>query len=213
MDDSNCCRAALPHGKSVIQPRLNADVANGSIHHFSGAMHLDGATIEDVRQIMEDYPDYPKNFPPDVTKGSGEKQPDSTPADEHFVSQLTLESPTWVMNAGFDCTYDTHYRRIDENRWVSSSSTLHTHELREMNNPAKGYFPEGDDHGFLWRSSTYWLVRRSGNGIDLEVDSMTISRPIPTGFGWWGTKRTQSAVDNMLHGMRTATENLHHTHS
>ena len=46
------------------------DIAGGSIHHFSGAMHIAGATIANVRQIMQDYPNYPKYFKPDVGKGS-----------------------------------------------------------------------------------------------------------------------------------------------
>ena len=212
MDNGNCCvrNKTFESGKAVIEPRMNADVASGSIHHFSGSIHIKGATIEEVRQIMEDYPDYPKNFSPDVSKGSGEVQPDSTPADEHFISHLNLETTTWVMDVGYDCFYDTHYRRIDENRWISISRTLHTRELREMHNPAKGYYPEGDDHGFLWRTNTYWFVRQSGNGIDLEVDTMTVSRPVPAGLGWWGTRRTQYAAEKMLRDLHTAIDNLHH---
>ena len=188
---------------------MNMDVASGSIHHFSGSMHLDGASIEDVREIMEDYADYPKNFAPDVTRAAGEAQPDSTPADEHFLTHLNLAEATWVMNVAFDCMYDTHYRRSIRLHWLSISHTLHTREMRDMHNSDKGFYPEGDDHGFLWRSNTYWFVRRSGNGIDLEVDSMTVSRPVPTGFGWWGTKRTQGAVEKMLRDLHTAIDNRH----
>src|SRR5581483_11291176 len=48
--DDECCgkqSSAFENGKPVIEPRENDDVANGSIHHFSGAVHLAGARIED----------------------------------------------------------------------------------------------------------------------------------------------------------------------
>src|SRR5258708_27622092 len=34
--------AAFAAGKPVVEPRENADIAGGSIHHFSGAIHIAG---------------------------------------------------------------------------------------------------------------------------------------------------------------------------
>lgn len=39
---------------------------------------------------------------------------------------------------------------------------------------------------------------------------MTLSRPVPTGFGWWGTRRTRDAVDKMMKDLRNAVESIHH---
>lgn len=210
MDDGNCCmqNKSFENGKNVIQPRENADIAGGSIHHFTGSMHIDGATIDDVRKVMEDYAEYAKNFGPDVSKATGGPQPDSTPADEHYLAHLTLESSTLWINLTYDSVYDTHYHRLDENRWYSTSKAISIRELRDQHDPAKGFYPEGEDHGFLWRTNTYWFVRQSNNGIDCEVDSITVSRPVPTGFGWWGSRRTQAAVEKMLHDTRAAVYNL-----
>jgi hypothetical protein len=210
MDDRNCCVhiKAFQNGKTMIEPRENADIGGGSIHHFTGAMHIDGATIEDVRKVMEDYAEYPKNFGPDVSKATGVPQADSTPADEHFTTHLTLESSTLWINLTYDSAYDTHYRRLDDSHWYSKSKALSVRELRDQHDPSKGYFPEGEDHGFLWRTNTYWFVRTNNGGIDLEVDSITVSRPVPTGFGWWGSRRTQAAVEKMLHDTRAAVNGL-----
>jgi hypothetical protein len=102
--------------------------------------------------------------------------------------------------------YDTHYLRLDPDRWVSRSASLSIKELVDPATPSRGYYPEGDDHGFLWKTNTYWFVRRSKGGIDLEANSITLSRPTPIGFGWWGTKRTREAVDKMLHDIKAAIE-------
>ncbi len=72
--------------------------------------------------------------------------------------------------------------------------------------PSQGYLPEGEDHGFLWRTNTFWFVRENNDGVDIELDSMTLSRPVPNGFGWWGTKRTRDAVEKMMKDMKAAVE-------
>jgi hypothetical protein len=204
---------AYTAGKPVLQARENTDITNGSIHHFTGAMRMAGATIAEVRHIMEDYPNYPKYFKPDVGKGSADFNPDSKPEDEHYTSHLTLVQQTLWIAASFDCTYDTHYRFNDPHHWSSSSSTVSIREWRDPKDFSQGYYPEGEDHGFLWRTNTFWFARETNGGIDVQVDSMTLSRPVPTGFAWWGTKRTKDAVDKMIKDMKAAIDALHQQHS
>ena len=213
IDDSTCCvhKAAFAGGKPVVEPREKRDIAGGSIHHFSGVIHIAGATIANVRQIMEDYPNYPKYFKPDVGTGAGIKGPDSTPADEHYTSHISLIQSTLWIAVSYDCVYDTHYRSLDPHRWESVSSAASVKEWRDPKDASHGYYPEGDDHGFLWRTNTFWFVREANDGIDVELDSMTLSRPIPAGFGWWGAKRTREAVEKMLRDMKAAVEALHVT--
>jgi hypothetical protein len=206
-----CCKPNGPYaaGKPVVEARENTDIEGGSIHHFSGAIHIPGGAIADVRHIMQDYPNYPKYFKPDVAKASATINPDSTATDEHFTSHITLEESTIWMGVAYDCIYDTHYRMLDPHRWESVSSASSIKEWRDPKDVQQGFFPEGDDHGFLWRTNTFWFVRENNGGVDVELDSMTLSRPIPAGFGWWGSKRTHDAVDKMLRDMKTAVENLH----
>jgi hypothetical protein len=211
IDTDSCCirNGALSNGKPVVEPRENTDIAGGSIHHFSGVIHIPGGTIADVRHIMQDYPNYPKYFKPDVGKGSGSLNPDSTPADEHYTSHISLIQTTLWISVSYDCVYDTHYRLLDPHRWESKSAAASIREWRDPKDVSRGYFPEGDDHGFLWRTSTFWFVREGKGGVDVELDSMTLSRPIPAGAGWWGSKRTRDAVDKMLRDMKAAVEALH----
>ncbi|MDP9054318.1 MAG: hypothetical protein M3N93_08465 [Acidobacteriota bacterium] len=206
----SCCKPDGPFasGKPVVEARENADIEGGSIHHFSGAIHIPGGSIADVRHIMEDYSNYPRYFKPDVAKGSGTLNPDSTAADEHFTSHISIAESTLWMGVSFDCIYDTHYRTLDLHRWESVSSASSIREWRDPKDSGKGFYPEGDDHGFLWRTQTFWFARESNGGVDVELDSITLSRPIPTGFAWWGSKRTHDAVEKMLRDMKTAVGNL-----
>jgi hypothetical protein len=201
---------AYTAGKPVLQARENKEIGNsGSLHHFTGAMRIPGATIADIRHIMEDYPNYPKYFKPDVGKGSGEVHPDSKPEDEHYTAHLSLIQQTLWIAVSFDCVYDTHYRYNDPHHWSSSSSTVSIKEWRDPKDVSRGYYPEGEDHGFLWRANTFWYARDTPGGIDVQVDSLSLSRPVPAGFAWWGTKRTKDAVDKMLKDMKAAIAELH----
>lgn len=206
--DGDSHNNALPAGKPIVEPRENTDIAGGSIHHFSGVIRIAGGTIANVRQIMEDYNNYPNYFKPDVGKGSGNAQPDSSAADEHYVSHLSLIQSTLWMSVSYDCVYDTHYRLLDAHHWTSESFATSIKEWRDAKDDSRGFYPEGDDHGFLWRTNTFWFVRENNGGVDVELDSMTLSRPIPTGFAWWGSKRTRDAVDKMLRDMKAAVEAL-----
>jgi hypothetical protein len=210
IDDDACCRrkGALTSGKPVLEPRENTDIVGGSIHHFSGAIHIARGTIAGVRQIMQDYSNYPRYFKPDVGKASGIRNTDSTPSDEHYTSHLSLIQSTLWIGVSYDCIYDTHYRLFDPHRWASLSAAASIREWQDPKDVGKGYYPEGDDHGFLWRTNTFWFVRENNDGVDVELDSMTLSRPAPTGFGWWASKRTRDAVDKMLRDMKAAVEDL-----
>ncbi len=207
-DDHTSRHKDFDAGKPIVQARENADIHNGSIHHYSGTIRVPGATIEHVRHVMEDYPSYTSYFKPDVARGTGVLQPDSKPNDDHYKSRLFLtESTIWV-DVAYDAQYDSHFMRLDANRWVSRSTTLSIRELLDAKKLDGGLFPEGEDHGFLWRTNNYWFARERDGGLDLQVDSMTLSRTTPIGFGWWGNKRTHDAVDKMLRDTKAAIESV-----
>jgi hypothetical protein len=204
--DDDPKKSVFDAGKPVVEPRENQDVANGSIHHFTGALHINGGTIAQVNRVMQDYQNYPAYFRPDLGRASGELLPDSSPNDQHYRGYLQLTQTTFWMEVIFDTVYDTHYRLLDKNRWTSRSAAISIREMVDAKNPASGFFPEGNDHGLLWRTNTYWYGRERNGGIDLAVDSISLSRPNVSGLAWWGTKRSHDAVEKMLRDIRAAIE-------
>jgi len=189
-----------------VEPRENQDIRNGAIHHYSGMIRVAGAHIEQINRVMSDYPNYSNYFKPDITRGTGILQADSTPDDSHFRTRLFITESTLWLDVAYDAQYDSHYRRLDPNRWIARSTTLSIKELLDAKKLDGAAYPEGADHGFLWKSNTYWFARERDGGLDLQVDSMTLSRPTPLGFAWWGNKRTHDAVDKMLRDTKAAIE-------
>lgn len=204
--DSECCakKSSFESGKELVEPRRNEDLVHGSVHHFSGSLRIPGATIASLRKVMQDYPHYVEIFKPDLGSASATKEADSTPEDEHFRAKLLLVQGTIWMNVTYDTLYDTHYRRVAPDRWTARSITTYIKELKDPKNLSGGYLPEGDDHGFLWKTNTYWFARERNGGLDLEADSLALSRPSPVGFAWWGTRRSRDAVDKMLRDVKAA---------
>lgn len=207
-DDHSGKRRDFEAGKPVVEARQNQDIKNCSIHHYSGAIRVLGAKITQVNRVMQDYDNYKNYYKPDIARGSAIRQPDSTPEDEHYQSRLFLTESTFGINVAYDARYDSHYRRLDANHWVSRSTTLSIRELQDGKRLDGALFPEGEDHGFLWRTNTYWYARERDGGLDLQLDSMTLSRTAPTGFGWFGNKRTHDAVDKMLRDTKSAIESI-----
>jgi hypothetical protein len=207
-DEHSSKRKDFDAGKPVVEARTTSDIHNGSIHHFSGAIRIPGAKIESMRRIMLDYTNYPVYFKPDVVRGSGVVQPDSVPEDEHYRTRLFLTESTLWIDVAYDAQYDSHYRWLDPKRWTSRSTTVSVKELIDAKQLDGETFPEGEDHGFLWSTNNYWFARQRDGGLDLQLDSMSLSRTTPVGFGWWGNRRTREAVEKMLRDTKKAIESL-----
>ena len=203
-DDHSGKRRDFDAGKVVVDTRENRDYKNSSIHHYSGVLRVPGATIEQIRRVMQDFGNYPNNFKPGVARGSGTAQPDSTPQDEHYQTRLFLTESTMGINVAYDALYDCHYRRIAADRWTSRAITMSIRELQDPKNLDGPLYPEGDDHGLLWRTNTYWYARERDGGLDLELDSVSLSRNSPVGLGWVGNRRGHDNAEKMLRDMKTA---------
>jgi hypothetical protein len=42
----------------------------------------------------------------------------------------------------------------------------------------------GHGGGFLWRMNSYWRFEEKERGVYVEVESISLTRDIPTGLGW-----------------------------
>jgi hypothetical protein len=42
----------------------------------------------------------------------------------------------------------------------------------------------GHDSGYLWRLNSYWRFLERDGGVYIQCESLTLTRDVPTGFGW-----------------------------
>ena len=41
-----------------------------------------------------------------------------------------------------------------------------------------------EEHGFLWRQNTYWSYEERDGGLYIQIESVSLTRSIPSGLGW-----------------------------
>jgi hypothetical protein len=83
-----------------------------------------------------------------------------------------------------DTAYDVTFGRLDAQR---GSSTSRSTQIAEIDSPGTAHeraLGPGEEHGFLWRMNTYWSYEERDGGLYIQIESVTLSRSIPTGLGW-----------------------------
>jgi hypothetical protein len=197
-------RGDVDAGRIVVQIGADRNVPGGQIHHVFGTMRIPGGSVEVVHRVMQNYAAYIQIYKPDVAKSSGELLSGSDPADQHYKLALRLVQSTLWFDVSFETEYDTHYLRLAPGRSETRTHSVSIREFRNAHDLSEGLYPEGEDHGFVWRFATFWHVRDRDGGVDLELNSISLARPAPTGFGWWASRRARQAVENLMNQTRAA---------
>ncbi len=197
-------RRDVDAGRLVVEVRRGENVANGHIHHLYGAMHIKGVTAAEVRATMQQYSKYSEYYKPDVAESKGELLPGGTPSDEHFRVEMTLVQSTLWIDVGFQTIYDTHYLRFGARAFETMSKSVSIREYKDAHDPAAGLYANDDGHGFLWGIDTWWHALDRGDGVDIEITNMTLTRPVPFGFGWWATRKARATLEGLLDRTREA---------
>ena len=83
----------------------------------------------------------------------------------------------------YDTEYDVEYRRLTPDRALSNSISTKVVEIENAGTPRERALPEGDDHGYMWRLNSYWRYQQTDEGVLVEIESLTLSRPLPAIIG------------------------------
>jgi hypothetical protein len=197
-------RRAFESGAAIVEVLRGENIQGGHIHHLYGAIHVKDVTARQVRATMEDYSKYTTYYKPDVAEARGESIPGGSPSEERFRVALKLVQSTLWLDVAFETTYETRYVRLDDHSFETASRSTSIREYKDAHNPSLGTYEEGNDHGFVWRIYTWWHARDRNGGVDLEVTNISLTRPVPFGFGWWASRKAKSSIENLLLRTREA---------
>jgi hypothetical protein len=89
-----------------------------------------------------------------------------------------------VLTVVMDTTYDVTFGRLDAQRGYSTSRSTQIAEIDSPGTAHERSLGPGEEHGFLWRMNTYWSYEERDGGLYIQIESVTLSRSIPTGLGW-----------------------------
>ena len=203
-------RRAFESGAPIVEVLRGDNIPGGHIHHLYGAIHVKGITAEQVRAAMQNYSKYSTYYKPDVAESRGEAVPGGSTSDQHFRVALKLIQSTLWLDVAFETAYDTHYLKLDDHSFETASRSTSIREFKDAHNPSLGTYEEGYDHGFIWRIYTWWHARDRDGGADLEVTNISLTRPVPFGFGWWASHKAGSSIENLLLRTREAITGASH---
>lgn len=159
-------------GEITLQHLPAPTPAGTLLHHWRATAFVPGASAANFERLLRDFDAYPRTFAPEVLTAHANAL---TPT--HLQAALRVRQKH-VLTVVLDTQYDVTFGALDPNDRFSTSRSTRIYEL----DPA-GTTP-APDHGFLWRLNTYWTYAERDGGLYLQVETVSLSRAIPTGLGW-----------------------------
>ena len=154
------------------------DVPGGMIHHWVGTAFVPSASIDEALALLQNYDAHQRIYAPAI--GASKLYSRDGDRFRFFLRFVTKKVITVVLNSEHEATY----RRRAADRaeaWVHSTRIA---EVENAGEPTEREKAVGHDEGYLWRLNTYWRLLARDGGLYIQLESVSLSRSIPAGFGW-----------------------------
>jgi hypothetical protein len=177
--------ARLRKGELIIEPLAPAtetDLSGAMLHHWRGTAFVRGATADDFERLMKDFSGYPQRFSPQVVMAQVLSPHDGRIPDQ-FTAMMRVRQHHMI-TVVMDTTYDVTFGRLDALRRYSISRSTRISEIGSPGTPHERALNGGETHGFLWRQNIYWSYEERDGGLRMQIESISLTRDIPTGLGW-----------------------------
>jgi hypothetical protein len=171
----------LRQGELIIKqitPSTAVDLPGAMLHHWRGTAFAPGAKAADFERLMKYFDAYPQRFSPQVIQAKILLH-----QGDNFKTIMRVRQ-RHVITVVMDTTYDITFARLDARHGYSISRST---EISEIDSPGTRHeraLSSGEEHGFLWRLYTYWTYEERDGGLYMQIESVSLTRSIPTGLGW-----------------------------
>jgi hypothetical protein len=164
-------RGRLVRGEVVIDKMATRagggealEVPDGLVSHWRGSTFLPGLTLETLLSRLQNPPEHAP-YPQDVLAMRVlARRPDA-------LTLFVRMTRTKIVTVTYDTEHDVTYRRHGPGRASSRSVATRIVEV-----------DSGTDRGYMWRLNAYWRYEQVAGGIIVELESLTLSRPVPFGL-------------------------------
>ena len=171
----------LQQGELIIEPITpvtGSALPGALLHDWRGTAFAPGATVADFERLMKNIGAYPQHFSPQVLQAKllsqqGDRLQAFMRVRQHHVITVVM-----------DTTYDITFGRLDDQHGYSLSRSTKISEIESPGTATEHAVPAEDEHGFLWRQNTYWTYEEGDGGLYMQIESVSLSRSVPTGLGW-----------------------------
>jgi len=176
----------LRNGELMIEtlaPESPPGFSGAMLHHWRGTAFAPGAKAADFERLMRNFNAYPQYYAPQVMQARILSQ-----QGDHYQVVMRVKQHH-VITVVLDTAYDVTFAHPDlagtgTLRGYSLSRSTTTSEIESAGTPKEQALGPGEDHGFLWRLNTYWSYEERDGGLYMQIESVSLTRAIPTGLGW-----------------------------
>lgn len=148
-------------------------VPDGLVNHWRGVVFVPGRTLESVLAQLR-APATPRDVPEDVL----ESRLLWRDGDQSRIF-LKLQRKK-IVTVTYNTEHDVLYRQESPTKAWSRSVSRKIAEVEDAGTPAEREKPCGRDNGFMWRLNSYWRYEQVPGGVLIELESVTLSRDIPS---------------------------------
>ena len=174
----------LPRSELLIERMVTRDagreidVPGGLIHHWMGTAFVPGATVDQALALLQDYNSHAQVYRPIVARSRLLGREGDT--FRFHLRFLTKKVITVVVNTD----HEARFTRPSADRASARVHSTRIAEVEDPGTPQERELPVGNDGGYLWRLNTYWRLLEQDGGTYIQCESISLTRGIPTGFGW-----------------------------
>jgi hypothetical protein len=173
--------ARLHRGEHVIE-RVSTNpttTAQGALlHHWRGTAFAPGAHAADFERLLRDFDAYPQHFAPQVTQARI-----LTTAGDRMTATMRIRQHH-VVTVVMDTAYAIDFVPLDTHHGYSTSRSTRIDEIADPGTRSEHELSPAQEHGFLWRLNTYWTWEERDGGLYLQIETVSLTRAVPTGLGW-----------------------------
>ncbi len=173
-------------GGELVSENLNAgsntNLPGAMLHHWRGTAFVPNAQVADFERLMKNFNTYPQHFSPDVLQAKVLSERNDNGVD-HIDASMRVRQKH-VLTVVMDMNYDVVFARLDAQHGYSSSRSTRVAEIGSAGTSKERALSDDEEHGFLWRLNTYWSYEEGDGGLYMQIESVSLTRSIPTGLAW-----------------------------
>jgi hypothetical protein len=135
--------------------------------------------LNDVLSVVRDYGKYKDFYAPNVIESHVFRQ---TETEDTF--SLRMLNKAVVGEFALDTEFQGSYRRLDDNKWYSVSSTTRVRDVENYGTPDEHESPTNTGRGLIWRLFSISRFEQRDGGVYVELEAIALSRDVPGGLRW-----------------------------
>lgn len=173
--------ARLRRGEFIVEqltPAGGTEMPGALLHHWRGTAFVSGATATDFERLIRNFNAYPQHFAPEVVQAK------AVPLTDGHLQAWMRVRQRQVITVVMDSTYEVSFGRLDLRHGYSISRSTRIQEIDSPGTSRERALTPDEEHGFLWRLNTYWSYEERDGGLYMQIESVSLTRSIPTGMGW-----------------------------